>query len=158
MSGFISTLLSERKRLTELQKLHPEIMLEYLAIEHFLKVAGSRTVDEVIRDGPTLSLQLRDQCRQIYEQIIQRKSEASSSEVLIEQWLNRASSPEHGYRTSFGHYISNTRLFDKMGSYWVIRPGHYEDVKPTLWESFAFAVRDETLVLSPKESNIGWGN
>lgn len=158
MSSFIDLLIKEQKKLETLQKLHPEPMLEFSIIGHFLKEARSRTVDDILQNGSALSSELKTQCTQIYEQIIQRKSDASSSESLIERWVERASLPEHGYKTAYGHGIFNKRLFNKMGSYWVIKPGHYEDVKPTLWESFAFVVKEETWYVSEEVHEIGWGN
>ena len=157
MSTFIEQLLKERKRLQALRNLHPEIMLEFSIIEHFLKEAEERTVKEILQNQ-SLTSELTTQCTEIYEQIILRKSGSSSSENLILQWVERASDPEHGYRTSYGHAISNRRLFYKIGSYWVIRPDHYESVKPTLWEQFAFVVKDEEWYVSPEVTNIRWGN
>lgn len=158
MYGFIEQLVHERKRLTKLKEIYPEIMIEYAVIENILKTSGLKTVEEVLSNDSTLALELKKACREVYEQIIARKSGSSSSEVLIENWVERGCSTEHGYRTSYGHRIQNKRVFDKLGSYWVIRPDHYEYVKPTQWEEFAFIVCDETYYLSKEVESIRWGN
>ena len=146
----------ERGKLQQIKKLHGEIMLEYAYIESLLVLADKRIVSEIRANDAHLAQELGSKCSEAYEQLIIKKTTASSSTELLARWLERVEDKTHCYQGGYGYEVS-TSLKD-LPHHWVVKEGHYDAIKLTVWEEIAFVISGKSYCLDSELSYQRWGN
>lgn len=150
-SEFIGSLETHRHILLMMGKHKLETNMIRSIIEKYA-MTSSR---DIVTGDKMLSRAFLSEILSAYDQICVNHTTLTGAQ-LIEQWQKRVKSDEHGYTTNYGHYISAPSL--KVGGYWVIRPGHYINVKPSVYEEIALLVNNVDWKLDSKERRIPWEN
>ena len=153
---FLRQIEREISKLEKIKKIHGEIMLEYAYIDSLLSEADKRTVGEIREQDAKLTTELKRKCFEAYEQIITKRTDASSSRTLLDRWLERVENKQYCYQGGLGYQVDTS--LKSLPHHWVVKEGYYDVIKPTVWEQIAFLIQGETYRLDSTLRYQSWGN